>query len=227
MAQLLSKRHSTTTCLSVCMRHIRLLRQVKGTEELVAAIDPFRMALLARKKETEIQAENKTVGYDLLVLNDALLDDKVRNLSEGCKQYDRGNPGRPVHDLIFPKGNITSIIRVKMEEEPEEINTLIKRVESLGTDHPIAMHIAFLQSAVDNSKKVIADYKAAIDTLKLAEALEEIAKTNLIRQYELNYYDALKKFGKIYANRLFPTITQRSTNDGDESGTTDSPDTKA
>lgn len=109
-----------------------------------------------------------------------------------------------------------------MEEEPEAINSLIKRVESLGADHPVATHAAFLQTAVASSKKVIADYKAAIDALKSAEALEDIAKTNLIRQYELNYYEALKKFGKVYANRLFPAITQPSTNDGDETGTTGS-----
>jgi hypothetical protein len=208
------------------MRHIRLSRQMKGTDDLIAAIDPYRVALLSRKSWTETAAENKTAGYDLLVLTDALLDDKVRNLSDDCKQYDRNNPGRPVFNVIFPEGNITSIIRIKMEEEPEAVNALIKRVESLGADHLVAKHGALLQTAVANSNKVIADYKATIDALKSDEALEEIAKTNLIRQYELNYYEALKKFGKIYANRLFPTITQRSTDDGDETGTTGS-DTKA
>ena len=220
MAQLLFERHSPATCLSVCMRHIRLLRQMKGTDDLVAAIDPYRVALLSRKNGTETAAENKTAGYDLLVLTDALLDDKVRNLSDDCKQYDRNNPGRPVFNVIFPEGNITAIIRTKMEEEPDVVNALIKRVESLGTDHPVAKHVALLQTAIDNSNKVIADYKATIEALKSEEALEEIAKTNLIRQYELNYYEALKKFGKVYANRLFPTIMQRSTNEDDEPGTT-------
>jgi hypothetical protein len=199
---------------------------MKGTDDLIAAIDPFRVVLLARKNETEIAAENKTAGYDLLVLNDSLLDDKVRNLSEDCKHYDRENPGRPVHSVIFPEGNITSIIRLKMEEEPEGVDKLIKRIEALGANHPISKQIPLLQAAIENSKKVISDYQNAINTLKSVEAMEEIAKTNLIRQYELNYYEALKKFGKIYANRLFPIITQRSTDDDDESDTTGN-DTKA
>lgn len=41
----------------------------------------------------------------------------------------------------------------------------------------------------------------------MAEALESIAKVNLTRQYEQNIYAASSKFGKSFANRLFPAIS--------------------
>lgn len=226
MAQILSDRHSTATCVSACTRHIRLLRHVKGTEDLISAIEPYRTTAVARKAETDVAAANKTAAYDYVVFNDGALDDEVRNLSESCKQYDRKNPGRPVYNLLFPEG-ISPVIRITMENEPDAITKLIKQIEALGEGHLLAGHIAPLQSAIDNSKSAIAEYLQAITALKSAEALEEIAKTNLIRQYELNYYEALKKFGKVSANRLFPIITQSSTNDVEESGATASADTKA
>lgn len=111
MAQLLFDRHSATTCSDACMRHIRLLRHVKGTDDLIAAIQPSGATLKARKADTDVAAENKTAAYDFVVFNDAVLDDEVRNLSESCKQYDRDNPGRSVFTVIFPEGNITSIIK--------------------------------------------------------------------------------------------------------------------
>jgi hypothetical protein len=226
MAQLLSDRHSATTCADTCMRHIRLLRHVKGTEDLILAIEPIGATLKARKADTNAAAENKTAAYDYVVFNDAVLDDEVRNLSESCKQYDRKNPGRPVYDLLFPKG-ISPVIRITMENEPDEIEKLIKQIEALGEGHTLAGYIAPLQVAIDNSKSAISAYLSAITALKSAEALEDIAKTNLIRQYELNYYEALTKFGKVSANRLFPAISKSPAGNTEEPSATVSTDTKA
>lgn len=226
MAQLLFDRHSATTCSDACMRHIRLLRHVKGTEDLIAAIEPFGATLKARKADTDVAAENKTAAYDYVVFNDAALDDEVRNLSESCKQYDRKNPGRPVYDLLFPKG-ISPVIRITMENEPAEIENLIKQIEALGEGHALAEYIAPLQVAIDNSKSAISAYLSAITALKSAEALQEIAKTNLIRQYELNYYEALTKFGKVSANRLFPVISQSPAYNTEDSSAAATVNTKA
>ena len=40
-------------------------------------------------------------------------------------------------------------------------------------------------------------------------ANEEVVQANLRRQYEFNYLDAIKMFGKTFANRLFPKTVSR------------------
>jgi hypothetical protein len=58
--------------------------------------------------------------------------------------------------------------------------------------------------------------KTAITAQKMAEALEAIAKVNLTRQYEQNIYMASSKFGKAFANRLFPAIKVNGKSEPDD-----------
>ena len=205
MAQLLYERHSTNVHLNIVKRHIRLARQYKGAEELVTAIEPFCNELAAKAANTISATEDTECKRDLLAFTDVSLDDKVRDLNDACKKYDRDHPGIPVTALLFPEGT-SPIIYAPVETEPTLVEKLILGVQSLGEGHPLEEHIGALQAAVDNCKTAITDLKTAITAEKMAEALEAIAKMNLTRQYEQNIYTASSKFGKTFANRLFPQI---------------------
>jgi len=205
MAQLLYERHSTNVHLNIVKRHIRLARQFKGAEELVTAIEPFYNELAAKAANTISATEETECKRDSLALADISLDDKVRDLNEACKKYDRDHPGIPVSALLFPEGT-SAFIYAPVETEPTLVEKLILSIQSLGEGHPLAEHIGTLQEAIDKSKTTISELKTAITAEKMAEALEAIAKVNLTRQYEQNIYTASSKFGKAFANRLFPQI---------------------
>lgn len=205
MAQLLYERHSTNVHLNIVKRHIRLARQFKGAEELVTAIEPYCNELAAKAANSISASEETECKRDLLALADISLDDKVRDLGEACKKYDRDHPGIPVSALLFPEG-ISPFIYAPIETEPTLVEKLILGLQSLGEGHPLTEHIGALQDAINNSKTAINELKGAITTEKMAEALEAIAKVNLTRQYEQNIYMASSKFGKSFANRLFPQI---------------------
>jgi hypothetical protein len=205
MAQLLYERHSTAVHLNATKRHMRLSRQFKGAEELVTAIEPSYNELAAKAASTTAATEETECKRDLLALADVMLDDRVRDLSDACKKYDRNHPGIPVSTLLFPEG-ISPFVYAPVETEPTLVEKLILGIQSLGGGHPLAEHIGALQAAVDTCKTAIADLKTAITAEKMAEALEAIAKVNLTRQYEQNIYAASSKFGKAFANRLFPQI---------------------
>lgn len=205
MAQLLYERHSTNVHLNIVNRHIRLARQFKGAEELVIAIELTYNELAAKAANATAATDETECKRDLLALADIMLDDKVRDLNEACKKYDRDHPGIPVSAMLFPEGT-SPFIYAPVETEPTLVEKLILGVQSLGEGHPLAEHIGTLQDALVKSKTAIDDLKTAITAQKMAEALEAIAKVNLTRQYEQNIYMASSKFGKTFANRLFPAI---------------------
>jgi hypothetical protein len=215
MAQLLYERHSTAVHLNIVKRHIRLARQFKGAEGLVTAIEPFYNELAAKAANTISATEETECKRDLLTFVDVSLDDKVRDLNDASKKYDRDHPGIPVSTLLFPEGT-SPLIYAPIETEPTLVEKLILGIQSLGEGHPLAEHIATLQDAIGNSKTAISELKAAITAEKMAEALEAIAKVNLTRQYEQNIYMASSKFGKAYANRLFPTIKANGKTEPDD-----------
>jgi len=215
MAQLLYERHSTNVHLNIVKRHIRLARQIKGAEDLVTAIEPFYNELAVKASNTINVSGETEFKRDLLSFTDVSLDDKVRDLNEACKKYDRDHPGIPVTNLLFPDG-ISPVIYAPVESEPTLVEKLILGIQSLGEKHPLARHIVSLQEAIDKSKKAISEFKKAIADEKMAEALEAIAKVNLTRQYEQNVYAASSKFGKSFANRMFPAIKTPGKRDDDD-----------
>ena len=214
MAQLLYERHSTNVHLNIVKRHIRLARQIKGADDLVTAIEPLYNELAAKAANTTSVTGETEFKRDLLAFADVSLDDKVRDVYEAGKKYDRDHPGIPVTNLLFPEG-ISPVIYAPAESEPTRIEKLILGIQSLG-EHPLAEHIGTLQDAIVNSKTAISELKAAITAEKMAEALEAIAKVNLTRQYEQNIYTASSKFGKAFANRLFPAIKVNGKSEPDD-----------
>jgi hypothetical protein len=205
MAQFLYERHSTNVHLNIVKRHIRLARQVKGAEGLVTVIEPYYNQLAERAAHATSANDETECKRDLLAFFDVSLDDKVRDLHEACKKYDRDHPGIPVTSLLFPDG-ISPVVYAPVESELTLVEKLVLGIRGLDEGHPLAEYIAPLKEAGEASKTAIGELKSAITAEKTAEALEAIAKVNLTRQYEQNIYAASSKFGKSYANRLFPQI---------------------
>jgi hypothetical protein len=220
MAQLLYDRHSTNVHLNIVKRHIRMARQFKGAEELVKAIEPLYNELAEKAASTANASDETECKRDLLIFADSMLDDKVRDLYEASKKYDRDHPGIPVTVMLFPEG-ISQVIYAPLESEPGIAERLITAVKSFGSGHQLATHILPLQEAINACKTAMEELKAAITAEKMAEALEAIAKMNLTRQYEQNIYAAGSKFGKTFANRLFPAVNPQTKT---ESATEKSPD---
>lgn len=212
MAQFLYERHSFNVHLRIVKRHIRLGRQVKGAQELVAAIEPFYTDLVQKTANASSLSEETEFKRDSLSFVDANLDDKVRDLSEACKKYDRDHPGMVVSPVLFPAGT-SPIVYAPIESEPSVVEKLILAVQNLGEGHPLAEHIPLLQTAIDEAKAAIEELHTAIAAEKTADALASISKLNLTRQYAQNIHAASAKFGKEYANRLFPPIFTKEKED--------------
>ncbi len=177
---------------------------------------------MEKQTATSVAEENKEAAYDDVQFNDRNLDDRVRSAFEKCKQYDRDNPGRPILNQIFPDGKFPGIVNAPLRDEPDEVAKLITRIEALGAKHELNELVAYLNEGIEKCRQALNTYYEAIKTQKSKEADEEIFKSNLSRQYEFNCLDAVKKFGKNFANRLFPIInnsTRERLNNNDEENT--------
>ncbi len=211
MAQLLSEKQSVKVHLKIAKRHIRLTRQINGGEELAAAIEPFYQELTTKVAAVMAAKDETQAKRDLLALKDGLLDDKVRDLYEACKKFDRDHPGIGIIRKLFPEG-LSKVVYSASEHEPSLVEKLILGIQSLGESHELAALIAPLQTANNACKVAIDSLNAALNVQKTVEAYEAIAKTDLCRQYEQNLHAAGLKFGKAFANRLFPQINPPSKN---------------
>lgn len=204
MATLLNDNMSSQTHLSKGTRHVRLCNRTQGADQLVTNIQPSIDALKAKKLETEKQKELRDAAEDDVIYNDALLDDAIRNVSDEVKLFDRKNPGRSVYQLLFPDGKYSDIVRAPIAKEVKMAEQIAKRIENLGAEHELNSCLAPLNTAIANVRTSINGLDAQDTKVKTAIADEEGAQAELRKQYEYNYHDAAKMFGKKYANRLFP-----------------------
>lgn len=211
MAQFLSEKHSINVHLSIVKRHIRLTRHMKGAEELGSAIEPSYTELVTKSTNAATVAEDTEFKRDLVSYRNTLLGDRVRDLNDAAKKYDRDHPGLVITSLLFPEGT-SPIIYAPIEDAPAVVEKLILKIQNLGEGHPLAEQIAPLQTAIDESKAAIEALHVAIAAQKTADTYTNIAKANLTRQYEQNIYAASSKFGKVFANRLFPPINKPTKN---------------
>jgi hypothetical protein len=201
---MISERRSTATHVNLANRHCRLCKQNKGTNALIDRMTPFIDSLMKREAQTEAAREEKDAAHDNVILKDSLMDDMVRTLFERCKQHQRQYPGENLIQLLFPNGTFGDVVSMPLYSEADEVEKIVSRLENLGSEHPLADMIDPLKTAIQNDREAIAVHTVAITTWKTAEAEEEMAKAALRRQYEHNYLDAVKQFGKRYAERLFP-----------------------
>ncbi len=209
MAKMLYDKMSSVVHLSYANRHARLCKRTKGAEGLSDAIQAPMINLKGKCENRLRYEEDKSAAYDDMQLSDALLDDVIRNLSDGAKQYDRANPGRSVHTVLFPDGKTTSITQASLINEPNLAMQVLQRIKSLPEGHELLEYETALENAIDACRASISSYQNSITDVKTAIAEEEMAQADLRKQYEFNYLDAIKMFGKNYANRLFPKASSK------------------
>lgn len=207
MATLLRDSMSSETQITYSERHVRLCQQTNGAESLVTNIQPK-----IEKLENQVNIRTQKVklryaAYDGIVLHDGILDDSIKNLADSTKQFDRSNPGRPIFDSLFPDGKPSSITEASYAKEVDKADQLLLRLKSLGEGHSLLSHVDPLTNAIAGSRTAIASHQTAVSEEKVAIANEEMAQAELRQQYEFNSLDAIKLFGKNYANRLFPKLS--------------------
>ena len=218
MAQLLYPRHSTDTHKNATRRHMRLCRQHKGAEKYAIAVEPLLEDLEEKNRLKEEAKLNKESAKDNVMLKDTDLDNSIRTLFDKCKAFDRDHPGRPILTQLFPDGKSSTIVFASYEEEPDMAVHLLTRLATLGPDHVLASESQKINDNIDKCRLALTAHNEAVKILKNTVANEDISKLNLEKQYEFNYLDAVKEFGKAFANRLFPIISsgkKKAVNDSD------------
>ncbi len=204
MARMLNTRMSSESILNNAIRHQRLCKQVVGAEHLATAIQIVIDKLKGKHSISLTALEDKGAAYDNVVLKDTILDDVIRDISDAAKQYDRKNIGRGIYTNLFPNGKTTSITNVSYSQEPIEADKFLSRFDKFEEGNSLLAHKAPLTAAITDLRTMISAYKLAIDNEQMALEVESSAQDDVIRQYEFNYLDAAKLFGKKYTNRLFP-----------------------
>jgi len=208
MATMITEARSSEMHESICNRHQRLCQRTKGAEVLVQKIAPCIVNLSNKRIETQRCKQNKEEMNDGVILANSEMDDEVRTLHEKCKQYDREHPGSQLVKRIFPGGRIGTITRASLKSQSTEMGQLVVRLNSLEEEHPLRSAIAPMQESMTKEQEAQRLYREAFSQWKAAIAEENIAKAELRQQYEHNYLDAVKLFGKRFAQRLFPKLTK-------------------
>lgn len=209
MARKLNDSMSSEVHINNSLRHSRRCKQTKGAEILATNINPLITDLEEKQLETRKQKLARDNSYDDMIFNEGALDDQIRNTSDAVKKFDRNNPGRPIYKLIFPEGGFSNILRFSHTKKANTTNQIIERIKSLGEEHALFAQNPLLSASITKYRTSIADLQQAETQVRTAVANEEVAQASLRRQYEFNYLDAIKMFGKKFANRLFPQTVSK------------------
>ena len=211
MASLITSRDSAERCINLARRHQRLAKIVVNDGKLSGQMTPLMDECKAKIDLLNQKSETREDAYDDLALADKSLDDTIRSIYGDCKKFDRNNPAAIVLHKIFPDEKFGEMVRLPFTTEIRTAEQMKLRLESLGEKHPLYPNVALLHKKIEAGKKAILAKNNAIRAEKMAEAEVDIDKEALIRQYENNYLDARKKYGKAAAEKLFPeTRTRRS-----------------
>jgi hypothetical protein len=209
MAGKLNDSMSSEVHINHSLRHARRCKQTNGAIEFANKIDPFIAELDAKHLETKKEKLLQDNAYDDLVFNEGGLDDRIRTISDLAKQHDRENPANSIYKLLFPTGGYSAILRYSFTKKADAAEEIKERIKSLGSEHSLAAQIAPLEDNIAKVRTSVSTLQQAKTTVRSAVANEEVAQANLRKQYEHNYLDATKMFGKTFANRLFPQTTSK------------------
>jgi hypothetical protein len=215
MARLLYKQDSTALHKRMARRHIRLCGQVKGGASYAQVMQVKLDNLLQKEHALFVAGELSENTYDDLVLQDSFLDDTVRTVFERTRQHDRENR-EGVSVLLFPDLTFSNIVNIPFSEESKKINSLIQKLGTLDATHALHPLAGLLQQKVDEVNIAIAARQQAADTVRKCQVDLELARNDVRIQYEMNYLDARKSFGKQIAESLFPKVVHRKIKDDGE-----------
>jgi hypothetical protein len=205
MAQNLRIEDSVDKCLNLVRRNIRLCSQIKGADGLIGAIKPFYDSCSAKNAELAKAVEEAEDNYDLSVFQDGELDLALRNLGGRCKEQDRSKPGSVVFASMFPDG-VDAVTKMNREDEPDEADKIARRIELLGTEHPLLGNAAIIREEAQKSRDACNKYNESCKKIAILKTELDVLKMAMITKYAENILDATKLFGKDYAGRYFPKI---------------------
>jgi exonuclease VII small subunit len=223
MARLLYKQDSTALHKRMARRHIRLCGQVKGGASYSQVMQVKLDNIIQKEQALYAAEELRENTYDDLVLKDSSLDDTVRTVFERTRQYDRENR-EGVSVLLFPDLTFSNIVNISFSEESKKINSLIQKLETLDATHELRPLADLLQQKVDEVNTAIAARQQAADTVRKCQVDLELARNEVRVQYEMNYLDVRKSYGKQIAESLFPKVVHRKIKDDGESASSDPED---
>lgn len=209
MARLIYQQDSTPQHKRMARRHIRLCGQINGAAPYGQAMQEKLDALIGKENERVASEEQCENALDDIVMKDQLLDNKVRNLFEHARRYDRDNLTQ-FTAMLFPNNTFTEFINLPATEEPLKVLQLIEKLENLEEGHELLQNHEGLSDAAGAVIDAQDARREAIGTLRRRQASEELARNDVRVQYENNYLDARKNFGKMKAEMLFPKIAHRS-----------------
>lgn len=208
MARLLYQQDSTPLHKRMARRHIRLCGQVQGATSYGQAM-LVKLDMLKQKERERIEAEELCENaLDDLVLKDAVLDNQVRTLFEDARRNDRDNMTQ-FSVVLFPNLTFSDIINMPMSDEPLKVTQLIEKLESFEESHVLRKNIEPLTQCIGEVNAALDTRRQAVETLRKRQANEELARNEVRAQYESNYLDARKNFGKQKAELLFPKVANK------------------
>lgn len=195
--------HSTPVHLSLSRKHLRRLKLVQGTEDLVKNIEAEYQALNEKVQNIERKREEAAEANDDIDYFDTIMDNEVINLSMETKMFDMKSNSAPIYQKIFPDSGYSPITNVNKIEEISLVEALVKRIESLGPDHILSPYSERLTGHIKESRKAVEHHQTLTDSIKAAESELEIAKTNIRDKYFDNYLKACSTFGQSKAETFF------------------------
>jgi hypothetical protein len=208
MAQMLRATNSTETLLEISQRHARLCSHTPNGEQLAIAIQS-KIEDLETKHQNRLKAKKTGDNtLDDVSLAELMLENSIRTLFDHCKHLDRDNPSGSILYKIFPEGKFGPYIEKTQQQLLDAGTTLLQRLENLGTEHSLYEKATPVREKIEKLQQTLQKYDDALKIEKQLFTAEQLAKTALREQYEINYFEARKQFRKNYANRLFPQISQ-------------------
>jgi hypothetical protein len=193
---------SPDKCSNLTRRHIRRCGKAKGAETLATNIKGKHENLKSKKAEVAIAIEEVEDAYDNADFQAEELDNTVRDSAGRAKEIDRKTPGSSLFARLFPDG-INEVIRTNREKEPDVVDQIAILIENLGSEHELFPFAAKLREEAQKSRDANNAYLESLKKLNTLKTELDIAKSELITQYQNNILDAQKLFGKEYADRLF------------------------
>jgi hypothetical protein len=218
----LSENDSTPRVKDGTERYMRLCKQNPKAEKYRLLIVSYYNDFEEKRIKLEEMQKEVNSAQDIVWLYDGVLDNDLRNLNGRAKEYDRDNPGSNTAVMLFPGGNITSIVTLPDKDEPDAAHAIAQKVIALGDKHILYTYAAKIEDAVANCRTALAQQVSAVQKLGDAKTALSISKIALVRQYNASYFVAAGDVDKTFAENLFPQLRPaKKKNNGNEVATPD------
>ncbi|MFN8256406.1 MAG: hypothetical protein U0W24_11985 [Bacteroidales bacterium] len=202
----LSENDSNPRVKDASERYMRLCNQNPKAEKYRQLIAPYFSDYGDKLAELERMQKEVNFAQDAVWLFDGILDNVLRNLNGRAREYDRDNPGSNTAIMLFPGGNITSIITMPDKDEPDAAHSIAQKIIALGDKHELYGYAAKIEDAVAKCRTALSQQVTAVQNLGNAKTALSISKIALVRQYNACYFVAASDVDKLFAENLFPKL---------------------